>query len=37
MTTLITLLSLYGGYLLLYHTKLGKRIMDFIINGLNDF
>lgn len=36
-TTILWLIPLFAVYLILYHTKLGRRIIDFIVNGLNDF
>jgi branched-subunit amino acid ABC-type transport system permease component len=35
--TFTVFLALFAVYLILYHTKLGRRIIDFIVNGLNDF
>lgn len=35
--TFTVFLTLFAVYLILYHTKLGRRIIDFIVNGLNDF
>lgn len=36
-TTILWLIPLFVLYFILYHTKLGRKIIDFIIDGLNQF
>ncbi len=35
--TFTVFLTLFAVYFILYHTKLGRKIIDFIIDGLNQF
>jgi hypothetical protein len=37
MKALLVLIGLFSVYYLLYHTKIGEEIRDFIVNGLDDF